>query len=142
MATISARNGAIPIPGRGAVLDAKLIRDTIEDYHGQLGLHNVTSDTFEQFNKYEKVLQIYKFQSDEELVSSLNSGAHGLRKVQEVSKYIPILGTVIAGSISFRLMLRYLKRCVNELEVVALAVWDDAAKRSIESDSETSTNNP
>ncbi|CAB4036457.1 interferon-inducible GTPase 5-like, partial [Paramuricea clavata] len=141
VATISARNGVIPIPGRGAVLDAELIRDTIEDYHRQLGLHDVTSDTFEEFNKYEKVLQIYKFQSDEELLLSLNSESHGLRKVQEVSKYIPILGTIIAGRISFVLMSRYLERCVDELEVVALAVWDDAAKRSTENDSETSTNN-
>ncbi|CAB4003800.1 interferon-inducible GTPase 5-like, partial [Paramuricea clavata] len=141
VATISARNGVIPIPRWGAVLDAKLIRDTIEEYHIRLGLHDITSDTFEEFNKYEKVLQIYKFQSDEELLLSLNSEAHGLRKVQEVSKYIPILGTLIAGSISFVLMSRYLERCVDELEVVALAVWDDAAKRSTENDSETSTNN-
>ena len=135
MATISAGNGANPFSG-GAVFDAELIRDTVKDYHRQLDLHDVTSDTFEQFNKYEKVLQRYKFQSDEELLLSLNSEAHGLRKVQEVSKYIPILGTAIAGSISFALMLRYLVRCVDELEEVAIVYMCGTTQRN-----DQSTNN-
>ena len=54
----------------------------------------------------------------------------GAYKAQYVSKYTPIVGPVIAGTISFVLTLRYLRRCVNELEEVALAVWDEAAKQS------------
>jgi hypothetical protein len=130
VAVISAGNGAIPLPGKRAVLDAALIKDTIAEYYKQLGIADLTSDNFERFHEFEDVLRRYNFRSNDEVISSLEFEAHGARKVQDVSKYIPILGTIVAGSISFPLTLRYLIRCVNELEELALAVWDEAANKN------------
>ncbi|CAB4036395.1 interferon-inducible GTPase 5-like [Paramuricea clavata] len=48
-------------------------------------------------------------------------------------KYREIIETYqfTAGSISFAFTLRYLLRSINELEEVAMTVWDNAAKRSV-----------
>ena len=100
------------------------------DYYRRLGLHDITSDNFERFNEFKGVLQRYHFQSGEELCLPLESELRAARESQGFSKYIPILGTIIAGRILFRRTLRYLLRCVDELEEVALAVSDEAVKPS------------
>ena len=51
----------------------------------------------------------------------------------EAAKYIPFVGIGIAGSISFAFTLRYLLRCINDLERVALAIWDEEASQKIDS---------
>ena len=129
-AAISAVNGAIPLPDKRALLDAKLVKDAVTDYYKKLGISDLTSDNFERFHEFEDILRRYNFQSNEQVILSLESEPDRSRKVQDVCKYIPIVGTTIAGSISFALTLPYLLRCVNELEKLALAVWDEAAKKN------------
>ena len=129
-AAISAVNGAIPLPEKRDARDAILVKDTVTDYYKQLGIPDLTPDNFERFHEFEGILRRYNFQPNKQAILSLASQADRSRKVQDVCKYIPIVGTTIAGSISFALMLRYLVRCVNKLEELALAVWDEAAKKN------------
>ena len=93
-----------------------------------LDIPDLKPDNFERFDEFEDILRRFNFQSNEQVNFSLESEADRSRKVQDVCEYIPTVGTTIAGSISFALTLHYLLRCVNELEELAVAVWDEAAK--------------
>ena len=143
MATISAGAGAIPIPGVGAVIDFALIRGTIMAYYIQLGLINTTSEERALLDKkYNDIIDRYKSSSVAKFGSTVVTKALGLMVgVEEISKYIPIIGTVIASSVGFAVTLHYLIRCINELEEAAIAVWDNAAKRSIQDGSDASRDN-
>ncbi len=142
MAAASAGTGAIPIPGVGGVIDLVLIGGTITVYYRQLGLNNTTPEELELLDKkYMEIIQRYQFRSAAEFASTFATKTFVLiLGVEEVSAFIPIIGIVLAGSISFAFTLRYLFRSINELEEAATAVWDNAARRSIR-DIETSTNN-
>ena len=143
MATISAGASAIPIPGVGAAIDFAVIRGTIMAYYIQLGLNNTTSEERALLDKkYNDIIDRYKSSSVKEFASTVVTKALGLMVgVEEISKYIPIIGVVIASSVGFALTLHYLIRCINELEEAAIAVWDNAAKRSIQDGSDASRDN-
>ena len=139
MATLSAAGGAIPIPGVGGVLDIVLIRCTVKAYCKQLGLNNSTTEEIALLDtKYKEIIQRYEsIISAKELASSVVTKASGIMiGVEEISKYIPIFGIVIASSAAFALTLRYLLSAVAELEEAAIAVWDNAANLSIRTLSE------
>ncbi len=142
MATISAGAGAIPIPGVGGAIDFALIRGTIMSYYIQLGLNDTTSEERALLDKkYNDIINRYKSGSVKEFASTIVTKALGLMiGIEEISKYIPIIGVVIASSVGFAFTLRYLIRCINELEEAAIAVWDNAAKRSVQGGSSASGN--
>ena len=54
---------------------------------------------------------------------------------EAVHKYCSVVGRVIAGSRSFIITLLYLTSFIDELEKEAMAVWDNAAKQSIQDSS-------
>ena len=139
VATISAGTGTIPIPGVGVAVDYVLIKGTIVMFVRQLGLSDIKSEDLASLDtKYTEIIKRYEsVLSDKETVKTTVTKAMGvLMGIEEVSKYIPLVGLFIAGSIAFALTLRYLLRVVNELEETAIAVWDNAAKRSIQNSKE------
>ena len=129
VAAISAATGIIPVPVVGAVIDAGLIARTITVYYEQLGLVNITSDNCKLSGKYKDVLGKFFCRSTGELISKLAWEEGAKLATGEVANYIPFIGLAIAGGISFGFTLQYLLRCIQELEVVALAVWDKAAEQ-------------
>ena len=133
MATVSAATGVIPIPGVGGAIDAVLIGGTITVYYRQFGLNNTTPEELEVLDKkIKEIIERYHIRSAAELASTVATKTFGIMLgVEEVSKFIPIIGMVIAGSISFAFTLRYLLRSIKELEEAAMAVWDNAAERSV-----------
>ena len=133
MAAISAATGAIPVPVVGGVIDVVLIGGTITVYYRQFGLNNTTSEELEVLDKkIKEIIERYHFSSGAEFAKIVATKTFGIiLGVEEVSKFIPIIGMVIAGSISFAFTLRYLLRSIKELEEAAMAVWDNAAKRSV-----------
>lgn len=140
MAGCSAATGAIPIPLAGVVLDGVLIGATIMIYHKEFGLQNKTPEELSLLGpKYiEIIMRHNKLGKHPELIASFVSRSLGaILPVEQVAKFIPIVGSIIAGSISFAFTLRFLLRCIGELEEAALAVWDKIAERSIEQDGST-----
>lgn len=51
---------------------------------------------------------------------------------EEVARFIPYLGSVIAGTLSFASTLAVLRVALNRIEAVALVVLEDAAQRSVD----------
>ena len=131
MATISAGAGVIPLPAVGGLVDAALIRTTVTAYCRQLGLNN-TEESAMMDKKKTEIINNYQSES---IVSHFVSVAHSIGLsigVEEISKLIPFVGSAIAGSIGFAKTLRYLIKSIDELEEVAMAVWENAAKQTIE----------
>ena len=139
MATLSAGAGAIPIPVIGGAFDFVLIRVTVKAYFKQLGLNNKTSEELTMLDtKYKEIIRRYESNtSAKEFASTVLTKVSGVMiGVEEISKFIPVFGVFIASTAVFALTLRYLLSAISELEEAAIAVWDNAAQRSIENDSE------
>ena len=126
---------AIPIPGLAVFADVALIINTTSMYYRELGLDDLTDDQLAKLPTHvqEIIINRYRIKSVKDLATSAPSKNLAISMaVGEASKVIPIVGSVVAGTISFTFILRYLHCCISELEMAALAVWDDAAKRSVQ----------
>ena len=132
MAACSAGTGAIPLPVVGGFIDVVIIGATLAIYYKEFGLEHRTPEELALLDKKSKeIIKRYSLRSTTELVANIGTKSFGvLFAVEEVSKFIPIIGLAIAGSISFALTLRYLRCSIDELEDAALAVWDKVAERS------------
>ena len=131
VATASASTSAIPVPGVGAIVDLAVIFSETRLYRKQFGIPADESKEFKNMNDVlrKKVLNfscttVAKMSSEIAADATLKLGA------EEVTKYIPIAGTIIASTISFGFTSSYLVRCINALEDVALKIWDGEVARS------------
>ena len=134
MATVSAANGAVPIPALGGLIDVMLLRGTITSYFRKLGLHDITFEERDLLDKkYSEIIDRYKslFKFPKEFIASMGKSLSLLLGIPQVTKYVPIVGIAMASSVSFAVVLRYLIKSINELEEVAMAVWESTAKRSV-----------
>ncbi len=118
MATISAGAKEILIPGVGAAIDLPLIKGTIMTYYRQMGLSNTTSEERALLEtKYKEIIDRYQSaslkRSIKEFTSTVVTKALVVMiGVEEISKYIPIIGIAIASSVGFSVTLHYLIRCI------------------------------
>ena len=134
MATVSAANGAIPIPTLGAFIDVMLLRGAITSYLRKLGLNDIASEERDLLDKkYSEIIDRYKslFKFPKEFTAAMGKSLGLLLGIPQVTKYVPIVGIAMASSVSFAVVLRYLIKSINELEEVAITVWDSTAKRSV-----------
>ena len=95
VATLSAGAGAIPLPAVGGLVDTALIRTTVTAYCRQLGLNN-TEESVMMDKKKSEIINNYQSES---VVSHFVSVAHSIGLsigVEEISKFIPFVGTAIA----------------------------------------------
>ena len=134
MATLSAGAGGIPLPVIGGAIDFVLIRGAVKAYCKQLGLNNKTSKELALLDtKYKEIIRRYEINTSErEFASTALTKASGIiTGVEEIFKFIPIFGVFRASTAAFALTLRYLLSAISKLEE---AVWDNAAKGSIQND--------
>ena len=125
--TSGASSAAIPLPGLDVVVDVALLVSTLTIYYKALGLDNLSPDVIDKLPKdvQEIITKKYQFKNVKEFLGS--TGAKTLLKsmaVEEVFKFVPIVGQVLGAGISFTFMLHYLLRCIKDLEKAALAIWD------------------
>ncbi|CAB3998701.1 interferon-inducible GTPase 5-like [Paramuricea clavata] len=90
-----------------------------------LSLSNLTPERLKRKAKF------FKAQAFAVVTVSAETGVFPVPGVGGAIEVALIEGMVIAGSISFFFTLRYLLRSINELEVAAMVVWDNAAKQII-----------
>ena len=105
----------------------------------EFGLQNKTPEELALLEqKYIEIIMRYNLGTNAVLAANIVTKSLGaILPVEEVAKFIPIIGSIIAGSISFAFTLRFLLRSIGELEEAALAVWDKIAERSTQQDGST-----
>ena len=135
MAAISV--DSLPIPAVENDIDAARISNTIEVYYRQLGLKDIAPEDFKLLDKEIRgIIERYKLTSATNLLLPIGTKIVG---VEEVFKFIPVVGTTIAGSMSFAVALEYLTSALNQLAEAALAVWDNTAKNATKKTSMTTS---
>ena len=125
IATLSLGGAIIPFPGLSIVADIALLKSEMELYKSQLGLPEENSSEFQRMTT-ENQAKVRQFciTSAAEVAKHLASYAAS-SAVEEVARYIPILGSAIAGSISFSSAYYFLHRCLDDFERTAMDYLDE-----------------
>ena len=122
VAGASAAGAVIPMPGLPFAVEAALLKHEVNFYNSQLGLPEENSDDFRRLTlkTQEKVRKISAAQ-----IKDLLAGDNASCIVEEIVRFIPLVGGLIAGSIAFPRIYRFLHQYLNELEETALALLDE-----------------
>ena len=133
VAAASFTGALIPLSVVSIAVDAILLRKEIDLYQSQLiGLSNKNSDEFLKITP-ELRQKLQKFWAERtEQIPQLLAAYGASSAVEEAARYIPMLGIVIAGSISYTSTYCFLERYLNELESTGLEFIDEVNTRAVE----------
>ena len=124
VAALSALGAAIPLPGFSFAVDVLLLTKEVNFYRSKLGLPKENSYEFRRMTP-ENQEKIRKFCLTSAIqTTSLVAAYTASSALEETTRYIPCVGSLIAGSISFSSTYSFLHQCLSELEETAMAFLD------------------
>jgi ABC-type multidrug transport system permease subunit len=105
------------------VVDFTLLTTEVKFYISQLGLPEENSHEFQRMTSEQQ--EKLRFWTKFCVISGMQIANHLAKHVkkftvEEISRYIPLVGGAIAGSISFSSTYYFLHGCLDELEKAAL----------------------
>ena len=128
VATASATAAVVPVPGLSIVVDSALILREISLYRSQLCLPALETSDFLKLSvatqgrirevSIQSTAQLYAFLAPYALESS----------IEEYVRYVPYVGSAIAGGLSFAATLSALRGCLQKVEEASLAVIKEYAE--------------
>jgi hypothetical protein len=135
VAALSASIGAIPLPCISVGFDLAACTAEAEFYRDQLGLSKTNLQKLADIHKIPLADFNYELHSilPESLFSLVLQVTQSLAVVslgEEASRWIPLVGSVIAGTLSFGSTLLILNNVLNAMEEAALKVNDSIANSS------------
>ena len=136
VAGLSAAVAVAPVPGLSIAVDALIMFNEVREYITQLGIPVQGSTIFNFLSSPTQrsvVATQVQFSSVPKILALLAKEAGAGLAVEEASRYIPFVGSAIAGAISFGCTIFFLRKCLNKIEEVALAVLEEAKQQSIDS---------
>ena len=136
VAGLSAAVAVAPVPGLSIAVDALIMFNEVREYITQLGIPVQGSTIFNFLSSPTQrsvVATQVQFSSVPKILALLAKEAGAGLAVEEASRYIPFVGSAIAGALSFGCTIFFLRKCLNEIEEVALAVLEEAKQQSIDS---------
>ena len=124
VAGASGVGAVVPLPGLSVALDLALLAKEVNFYKSQLGLPEENSYDFCKLTP-EIQEKVRKFCSTSAVqIGQLMAAYTASSTVEEFTRYIPFVGSVIAGSISFTSTYSFLHGCLDELEETAMNFLD------------------
>ena len=136
VAGLSAAVAVAPVPGLSIAVDALIMFNEVREYITQLGIPVQGSTIFNFLSSPTQrsvVATQVQFSSAPKILALLAKEAGAGLAVEEASRYIPFVGSAIAGALSFGCTIFFLRKCLNKIEEVALAVLEEAKQQSIDS---------
>ena len=136
VAGLSAAVAVAPVPGLSIAVDALIMFNEVREYITQLGIPVQGSTIFNFLSSPTQrsvVATQVQFSSAPKILALLAKEAGAGLAVEEASRYIPFVGSAIAGAISFGCTIFFFRKCLNKIEEVALAVLEEAKQQSIDS---------
>ena len=136
VAGLSAVVAAVPIPELAIVVDAVLIFNEVQKYITQLGIPVEGSGIFNVLSpvtQQEIVAVRLQFSSMAGFRLLFANQVTKSAAVEEIARFTPVVGSVIAGSVSFGCTIVFLRGCLEKIEKLALAVVEEANQRSVDS---------
>ena len=132
VATASAAAAIIPVPGLSIVVDSALILKEISFYRSQLCLPSLESSDFLKLSvATQGRIRDVSIQSTAQLFAflapyALESG------IEEYVRYVPLIGSALAGGLSFAATFAALRGCLQKVEEASLAVIKESAEKGSE----------
>ena len=127
VATLSAAVAFFPIPGLSIAVDVGLILKEFAFYRSQLDLPEKGTDKFEKLHATtQAAVSKLSITTAAQLATYLSVFATE-SAVEEAVSFIPILGSLIASTMSFTTTYAALQQCLKAVEETALLVMKEAA---------------
>ena len=132
VAAASAAVAVVPVPGLSLVFDFGLLINEMNLYKSQLGVPEENSEEFQGMTSHVKA-KILKY-----CVTSSAQVKHLLRAyaasctAEEFVRFIPVVGSFIAGSISFGSTYWFLHECLKELGEAAFKFFDETRGEGVD----------
>ena len=128
VAAVSAATAALPVPLLSIAVDINLIIEEVSFYRSQLCLPPIGSRRFLQLNVYtQECIRGLCFQNTAQVAAFLAPYA-AEAGVEEFTRFVPVIGPVLAGGLSFAATYGALKYCLYKVKEIALAVLRDAVQ--------------
>ena len=125
IAGVSCFGAVIPVSGISIALDAALLTRELDSYKSQLGLPEETSKFFNRLTpEMKETIRKYCISGVTE-IRNLLAPYCASATAEEIARYVPILGSAIAGGISFASTYYFLHASLNELEQTAMDFLDE-----------------
>ena len=126
-ATASALVAIVPIPGTSIVVDSTLIKTEINFYVSQLCLPDEGSSRFSRLSfKTQSAIKAFSMAlGDVVQIGRLVAAYSAESVVEEFARYIPIIGGVVASSLSYGATYYFLWKWLGQLEEIALKVLEE-----------------
>ena len=116
VAVASAAAALIPLPGLSFAVDFALLTYEVNFYKSQLGIPKEKTKEFLKFAKeHQETIKKLCFTNVAELAKIFIVFTVG-SALEEVSRFIPIIGSAIGSGISFSSTRYVLRQCLNEFE--------------------------
>jgi len=132
VATASAAAAVVPVPGLSIVVDSALILHEISCYRSQLCLPALeTSDFLKLSVATQGRIREVSIQSTAQLFAFLAPYAVE-SSIEEYVRYVPFVGSAIAGGLSFAATFAALRGCLQKVEEASLAVIKESAEKGSE----------
>ena len=124
VATASAFAAVIPFPGASIAADIVLITREINFYKSQLGLPDEGSDKFSllSLNTQSEIKVLLITLGGAAKIVALVAAYAAENIVEEFARFIPLIGTAIAGPLSYATTYYFLLKWLEKLEEIALKV--------------------
>lgn len=131
----SAVAAAAPIPGFSFAVDFMLIKEEIRFYRSQLGLPKEGSEKFLKLSlpTQDSVREVLQMITNLTTYSCKVLAANAAEQVtEEFARFIPIIGSAIAGGLSFAGTFFLLKHYLEKMEKIALSVVEETAQKLVD----------
>ena len=125
----SAAVAVVPVPGLSILADLVLLHNEISFYKSQLGIPKEGTEKFAGLSEdtQKEVMAIWKTMATASQIGGLMAAYYTEQTVEEFTRVIPFVGWLAAGVMSFASTYLFLKRCLKEIEKVALMVLSEAS---------------
>ena len=131
VASASAAAALVPLPGLSFGVDAWLLLNELSFYRSQFGIPEEGSDEYKRlpFSTQEKVSKV-SLTTIPQLVACLTAFT-AEAAVEDYTRFVLILGSVIASSMSFTTTYLALKKLLKHVEEVTKIVMREAIKKAM-----------
>ncbi|XP_046843968.1 interferon-inducible GTPase 5-like [Xenia sp. Carnegie-2017] len=132
IATASAVGALVPLPGLSIAVDVTLITTEMNFYKSQLGLPDENSQEFNMLTPAQQNLVRQLCTTSAAQLAKIMATYATSSTVEEMVRFVPIIGSVIAGGISFTSTYLFLQSCVSQSEKAALEFLHQANIKSVD----------
>ena len=132
IASASAVAATVPVPGLSAVTDFTIIKNELDFYKSQIPFPEEDSEEFRRLTPEMRDQMSKLCVTSAVQIGNLFATYAARSAGEEYARFIPLVGSAIAGSISFASTYFLLKKWLNELEETALKFLDETSTQVAE----------